>query len=52
MHVLHDEVIRVVEVLHAETNREIAETHRHMLVLHEEVIDRLKRLDDGRPARE
>jgi hypothetical protein len=50
MHALHDETIRVVEVLHAETSQQIVETRRHMLILHEEVIDRLKRLDEGRSS--
>lgn len=52
MHALHGEAIQVVEVLNAETNRQIAETRRHMLVLHEEVIDRLQRLDAGWRSRE
>lgn len=49
---LNAQTIRVVETLHTETNRRmdelIADTRRHMLILHEEIIDRLKRLDEGR----
>jgi hypothetical protein len=55
MRALNAETVRAMEGLHVQTlqavDRLVADTRTHALVLHEEVIDRISKIEEGRVTR-